>query len=80
MLPCFACKANRDSKSRSEATLNSFQCHKLNGGLRFGERASVRNYIFQGKPTCLDLYEMTITWYTRLCFGNRACPWTRVDE
>ena len=59
---------------------NLFQCHESNGGIRISKRASVRNHVSRGKLNCLDLREFSITLYLGLCFGNRAYPWTHVDE
>ena len=75
IVSCFACRANGDSKLKSETTpKDSFQLQESNDSLRILKRASVRNHIFQSKHFCLDLRETLITWYSRLYFGNRAFP------
>ena len=49
-----------------------FLYHESNSGLRFSKQVSVENHIFRGKPYCLDLCEISITWYSRLCFGKSS--------
>ena len=60
--------------------LNSFRGYKSIGDLRIGKQAFVENSIFWGKSYCLDLCEISITWYLWLYFGNQAYPCTLVDE
>ena len=68
----------RNQKMRSRT--DSFRRHERIGDLRILKRASIRNYIFRGKLTWLDFREISITYYPGLDFGNRAYPWTCVDE
>ena len=60
--------------------IDSFRRYKLNGGLRNSKRAFIRNHVSQGKLNRLELREFSITCDPGLRFGNRAYPWTRVDE
>ena len=68
----------RNQKLRPPKDL--FRCHELNGGLRNSKRAFVRNHVSQGKLDRLDLHEFSIICDSGLRFGNRAYPWTSIDE
>ena len=59
---------------------NLFRCYKSNDSPIFRKQVSVKNHVFRGKPNYLDLHEISITYYPGLYFGNRAYPWTHVDE
>ena len=59
---------------------NSFWCHKSNSSLKISKQFFIRNHVSRGKLNHLDLHEFLITWYLGLCYGNRAYPWTRVNE
>ena len=68
----FTCRINRYSKSKSDSISKFVLCYESNGGLKISKRASIRNYVFQGKLFHLGLRETLITGYPELCFGNRA--------
>ena len=79
-LHCFAHRTNRYLTPNPRSPPDSFWRHESNGELRISKWASVRNHVFRGKLFCLDLRETLITWYPWLYFGNRAYPWTFVEE
>ena len=66
---------NQDSRP----LLDLFRHYESNSGRRIRKRAFVENYVFQGKNYCLNLGEISVTWYQVLCFGNKAYLWTSVD-
>ena len=76
----FACRPTETLNQDLRPLSDSFQHHKFNGILRFNKWASIENHIFWDKPYYLDLHEISITWYLRLCFRNRAYLWTRIDK
>ena len=64
-----------DDNSSERATragpfLNLFWLHESNGSLIFDKQVFVENHIFWGMFDCLDLCEISIIWYSRLCFGS----------
>ena len=53
---------------------DSFRHQESNSSIRIGKWVSIENCIFRDKYYCLDLCEISITWYPELCFWNRAYP------
>ena len=66
----FGCRVNETQNQDPRPLLDSFRRYESYGGLRFGKQASVENRFFRGKLYCLDLREISITWYPELCFRN----------
>ena len=66
----FTCMTNRDSESGFETTPGLLLMSRIQW--RIDKWAFVKNRIFGGKFDCLDLHEISITWYLVLCFENRA--------
>ena len=61
IVPRFAYKANRNSKSGTETTPRLVSMLESNDDIRFSKRASVENHISRVKPDSLNLREIAIT-------------------